>query len=127
MSEPHDVPPTAAPDPHGTRYEDVSPDSAMPALIPSAATQDTAAVRSDFESTVPSVVKISRPETGASATHYAAGDVQRAFVETVAVGDVLPDMPLFLDPDTYVNVPLEATDRSAWEAVPLPWRRELEP
>ena len=67
------------------------------------------------------------PDKRLTLASYAAGDVQHAFVETVAVGDVLPEMPLFLDPDTYVLVPLEATYRSAWEAVPLLWRDVLEP
>lgn len=53
---------------------------------------------------------------------YSAGPVPEAFVEPVGVGDRLPDMPLFLTPDEYVNVPLEATYRSAWDEVPQQWR-----
>lgn len=67
------------------------------------------------------------PDKPLTLASYTAGDVKRYFVDTVALGDALPDMPLFLDPDTYVNVPLEATYRAAWEAVPLRWRRVLEP
>jgi hypothetical protein len=48
------------------------------------------------------------------------------FVEPVAVGDVLPDMPLFLEPEFYVPVPLEATYQSTWEGVPQFWRDQLE-
>jgi hypothetical protein len=51
----------------------------------------------------------------------------RAFIEPVAVGDPLPDMPLFLDDDFYVNVPLEETYRAAFEVQPKRWRRVLEP
>ncbi len=40
------------------------------------------------------------------------------YLEPVAVGDPLPDLPLFLTPEVYVPVPLEATYRAAWEAVP---------
>lgn len=40
------------------------------------------------------------------------------YLEPVAVGDPLPDMPLFLTPEVYVAVPLEATYIAAWEAVP---------
>ncbi|MFO0952485.1 MAG: DUF4058 family protein [Isosphaeraceae bacterium] len=47
----------------------------------------------------------------------------RAYVEPVAVGDMLPDMPLFLRPGAYVDVPLETTYQSAFEAVPTRWRR----
>ena len=67
------------------------------------------------------------PDKPLTLASYAAGDVKRYFVEPVAVADALPDMPLFLDPDYYVRVPLEATYRAAWEAVPLRWRRVLEP
>ena len=48
---------------------------------------------------------------------YARGTVPTAYVEPVAVADPLPDMPLFLDPDWYVNVPLEATYQAAWRGV----------
>jgi hypothetical protein len=40
------------------------------------------------------------------------------YLNPVAVGGVLPDMPLFLSPQVYVSVPLEATYRAAWEGVP---------
>lgn len=45
----------------------------------------------------------------------------------MAVGDVLPEMPLFLEVDRYVPVPLEATYRAAFDAVPRRWRDVLEP
>ncbi len=50
----------------------------------------------------------------------------RAFVEPVAVGDVLPEMPLFLKPGGHVPVALESTYQSAWEAVPRRWRSVIE-
>jgi hypothetical protein len=56
---------------------------------------------------------------------YAAGLVKKAYIEPVAVGDVLSDMPLFLEPELYVPVPLEATYQAAWEAVPAFWRDVL--
>ena len=43
----------------------------------------------------------------------------------MAVGDTLPEMPLFLTPEVYVPVPLEATYRAAWEGVPEFWRDVL--
>lgn len=58
---------------------------------------------------------------------YEADLVTRAYVEPVAVGDVLPEMPLFLEPDGCVEVPLEETYRAAWEAVPWRWKDVLEP
>ena len=57
---------------------------------------------------------------------YDAGPPKTAYVEPVAVGDALPDMPLFLEPGAYVNVPLEATYLSAFRNVPPRWRRVLE-
>ena len=46
----------------------------------------------------------------------------RAFVEPIAVGDSLLEMPLFLKAGGHVPVALEATYQSAWEAVPRRWR-----
>ena len=57
---------------------------------------------------------------------YEAGTPKAANYEPVAVGDVLPDMPLFLRPGIYIKVPLEATYRTAWGKVPQRWRRVLE-
>ena len=58
---------------------------------------------------------------------YSAGPVKNAYIEPVAVGDVLPEMPLFLEPERYIAVPLEATYRAAFEAVPRRWQAVLEP
>ncbi len=57
---------------------------------------------------------------------YLAATVPEAFVEPVAVGDALLDMPLFLDLGCYVNVPLEATYSAAYRGVPAYWRGVLE-
>lgn len=58
---------------------------------------------------------------------YLAGAVQRAFVEAVAVGDPLPAMPLFLDGERYVQLPLEETYQTTFHAVPARWRDRLAP
>ncbi len=58
---------------------------------------------------------------------YSAGEVKSAYIEPVAGGDPLPDMPLFLEPDGYICVPLEPTYRAAFEAVPRRWQLELVP
>jgi len=50
----------------------------------------------------------------------------RAFVEPVAVGDALLEMPLFLRAGGHVPVALESTYQSAWEAVPRRWRSVIE-
>ena len=49
---------------------------------------------------------------------YAAGDLPTAYVEPVAVGDVLPEMPIFLEPGIYVPAPLESTYESTWTKCP---------
>ena len=51
---------------------------------------------------------------------------KKAYIEPTAVGRELIDMPLFLSPAIYVNVPLEATYRAAWRGVPRKWREVLE-
>ena len=56
---------------------------------------------------------------------YQAGR-PRAFLEPLALGSVLPDMPLFLDDDGYVNVPLEATYSAAYASMPERWRCVIE-
>jgi hypothetical protein len=50
----------------------------------------------------------------------------RAFVEPVAVGEVLPEMPLFLKAGGHVPVTLESTYQAAWKAVPRRWRSVIE-
>ena len=57
---------------------------------------------------------------------YAAGPKVDIYVEHLAVGAVLPDMPLFLRPDRYVNVPLEVTYQAAYGGMPGFWRQVLE-
>jgi hypothetical protein len=57
---------------------------------------------------------------------YSAGPIKRAFVEPVAVGDTLIDMPLFLEPELYVNVNMETTYQAAYHGVPTRWKRVLE-
>jgi len=56
---------------------------------------------------------------------YESTATVRAYVESIAVGDALPDMPLFLEPGAHVPVPLEETYQRAWDAVPRRWRQVL--
>ena len=49
---------------------------------------------------------------------YSAADPCTAYVEPVAVGDTLPDLPIFLEPSRYVPAPLEATYQSTWVKCP---------
>jgi hypothetical protein len=57
---------------------------------------------------------------------YDAGPEYVAYVEFLAVRDTLPEMPLFLKPDVYVLVPLEATYQNAWREFPAPLKGLLE-
>jgi hypothetical protein len=57
---------------------------------------------------------------------YDAGPERVAYVEPVGLGDILPEMPLFLKPEVYVLAPLEATYQMAWNVFPAPLKRLLE-
>lgn len=57
---------------------------------------------------------------------YVRGGGYDAFVEPAAVGDELTPMPLFLDAESYVSVPLEATYAETYRRVPARWRAVVE-
>lgn len=57
---------------------------------------------------------------------YLAMPQPDAYLEHVSVAAPLPDMPLFLNEDRYVNVPLEATYQAAYRGMPQYWREVLE-
>jgi len=57
---------------------------------------------------------------------YETGLEQAAYVEPVAVGDALPDMPLFLTNELHVATPLEPTYQAAWDASPEGIRMAVE-
>lgn len=57
---------------------------------------------------------------------YAAGPRVEVYLEHLAAGWPLPDMPLFLNPDRYVSVPLGRTYADAYQGVPAFWRDVLE-
>lgn len=57
---------------------------------------------------------------------YAAGPQVEVYLEHIAVGAALPDMPLFLRPDRYIQVPLESTYQAAYHGMPAFWRDVLE-
>ncbi|MCI0380782.1 MAG: DUF4058 family protein [Gemmataceae bacterium] len=59
-------------------------------------------------------------------TSYAVDQLPDAYVEPLAVGDALPEMPLFLEPDRYVNVPLETTYQNAFRGLPEHLRERLQ-
>lgn len=57
---------------------------------------------------------------------YVAAEQVDIYLEHPALGAPLPDMPLFLRPDRYVSVPLEATYVEAYRSMPAFWREVLE-
>jgi hypothetical protein len=66
------------------------------------------------------------PDEPLTLAAYSAGPIKRAYVEPTAVGRPLLEMPLFLEPELYVNVPLEPTYQRAYRGVPRRWRTVLE-
>ncbi len=51
-------------------------------------------------------------------SYEVAGDSVRAYLEPLKVGDVLPDMPLYLREHFYVMLPLAETYEQAWRGMP---------
>jgi hypothetical protein len=66
------------------------------------------------------------PDKPLTLASYESGLTIRAYVVQAAVGDALTDMPLFLEPEKAVEVPLEATYNAAFAEVPRRWGRVLE-
>jgi hypothetical protein len=65
------------------------------------------------------------PESTLSLIAYECADSLRAYVEPYAVGDQLMDMPVFLAPEWFIEVPLEATYMAAWETLPARWQQVI--
>ena len=63
-----------------------------------------------------------RPLTVAA---YIGGVVIDAFVAHFVVGETIPEMPLFLTREHYIQVPLEAAYMAAWEDVPTQYQEVL--
>ena len=66
------------------------------------------------------------PATPLTAASYVADDPPVAYVQPFAVGDAVPEMPLFLDPGHYVTVPLGATYAENFAKFPPRLREALE-
>jgi hypothetical protein len=71
----------------------------------------------------PYVLPSNEPLTLAS---YVAGPRPEASLEHLAVGSPLAEMPLFLEPERYVNTPLEPSYLAAYRGMPTFWRDVLE-
>ncbi len=47
-----------------------------------------------------------------------SGPIPASYAEPIAIGEILPEMPVFLEPSVYIPAPLEASYQSAWDALP---------
>ena len=58
------------------------------------------------------------PDKPLTVAAYSADEIKTAYVEPVAVGDLLPALPIFLEPGMYVRAPLEPTYDATWAKCP---------
>lgn len=56
---------------------------------------------------------------------YCCRDPLTAFIDPVAIGGKLPDMPVFIDSGTYVPVPLAETYAASWNVCPAEFREDV--
>lgn len=82
-----------------------------------------AAVWAEVEPGTPAIP--APPDEPLTLAAYRAEPELTAYVEPTAVGRTMIDMPLFLTPGRYVNVPLEATYVTAFRGVPGKWKQVL--
>jgi hypothetical protein len=68
-------------------------------------------------------VPSARPLTLSS---YVGFPVLEAYVKHVTVGSPIPEMPLFIESDRYVEVPLDSTYGAAYQDMPAFWRAVIE-
>jgi hypothetical protein len=72
------------------------------------------------------VVIQAHPAAIMAATAYEPGEALRVISTLLSVGDPLPDVPLFIESDRHIAVPLETTYRDAWDVFPARWREVIE-
>jgi hypothetical protein len=65
-------------------------------------------------------------EASTSAVSFRTDFSVEAYLEPLRVGEVLPEIPLFLGRDLFVLLPLEATYAATWTMTPEPTRQALE-
>ena len=63
------------------------------------------------------------PEKPLTIAAYQAMPNLTTYIEPIAVGDPLPVMPLFLDWNLHINVPLEESYQTTWNVLPVELRR----
>ena len=67
-----------------------------------------------------------RAEKQLTVSSYQAAPVKRALRRTMAVGENLPEMPIFLLDEQYMIAPLEETYRASWAAYPAEFKEMVE-
>ena len=67
------------------------------------------------------------PDKPLTLAAYVAAEVKTAYVHPIGLGEALPDMPAWLDEDSYVPVPLETTYQATWASCPQDMREAVEP
>jgi Protein of unknown function (DUF4058) len=65
-------------------------------------------------------------ETSLTLAAYVADTPVEIYLRYPAIGRPLPNVPLFLTPDYYVDLPLEPTYQAAFHGMPEVWRAVLE-
>jgi hypothetical protein len=81
-----------------------------------------AAIRRQFGQTP----RLLPDDTCRVAVAYSAGKKVTVYLESFALGEPIPPMPLFLLPTQAVTVPLEATYTEAWSKMPTDLREQVE-
>jgi hypothetical protein len=66
------------------------------------------------------------PDKPLTLVAYQVDPIETAYVEPIAVADRLPDMPLFLQGDNGIDVPLEETYQTTWNVLPREIRQLLD-
>jgi hypothetical protein len=66
------------------------------------------------------------PDRPLTLVAYECDFTTRAYIEPIAVGESFREMPLFLEPNGCVKIPLEDTYGTAFAVLPARWRRVLE-
>jgi hypothetical protein len=66
------------------------------------------------------------PEKPLTLASYTGMPELAAYLKPVAVGQPLSRLPLFLDVESYVRLPLEETYQSTYADVPQVWRQRME-
>lgn len=61
-----------------------------------------------------------------TASSFQVADLVYCYGESFSSAEPVPEMPLFYEPDWYVNLPLDVTYAAAYEGVPRRWRRVIE-